>query len=73
VGYPKARIVRPSGSMRARGVVPDIRIRYSHRSGAVGCSAARGGGDRPAALARPPADVRVVPHVKTLHSRSGTT
>jgi len=27
VGYPKARIVRPNGSMRARGVVPDVRIR----------------------------------------------
>jgi peptidase S41-like protein len=27
VGYPKARIVRPSGDLRARGVVPDIRIR----------------------------------------------
>jgi C-terminal processing protease CtpA/Prc len=27
VGYPKAKIVRPSGDLRARGVVPDIRIR----------------------------------------------
>ena len=27
VGYPKARIVRPSGDLRARGVVPDIPIR----------------------------------------------
>ena len=26
VGYPKARIVRPNGSMRARGVVPEVRI-----------------------------------------------
>jgi hypothetical protein len=27
VSFPKARIVRPNGSMRARGVVPDVRIR----------------------------------------------
>jgi Peptidase family S41 len=27
VGYPKARIVRPNGDLRARGVVPDIAIR----------------------------------------------
>lgn len=27
VGYPKARIVRPSGDLRARGVTPDISIR----------------------------------------------
>lgn len=27
VGYPKARIVRPNGDQRARGVTPDIRIR----------------------------------------------
>jgi len=27
VGYPKARIVRPSGDLHARGVVPNIRIR----------------------------------------------
>jgi len=26
VGYPKARIVRPSGDRRSRGVVPDVRI-----------------------------------------------
>jgi C-terminal processing protease CtpA/Prc len=27
VGYPKARIVRPNGDLRARGVAPDIQIR----------------------------------------------
>ncbi|HMH88368.1 MAG TPA: S41 family peptidase [Steroidobacteraceae bacterium] len=27
VGYPKARIVRPNGDLRARGVIPDIAIR----------------------------------------------
>jgi len=27
VGYPKARIVRPNGDLRARGVTPDIVIR----------------------------------------------
>jgi hypothetical protein len=27
VGYPKARIVRPNGDLRTRGVTPDIRIR----------------------------------------------
>jgi C-terminal processing protease CtpA/Prc len=27
VGYPKARIVRPNGDLRARGVTPDIAIR----------------------------------------------
>jgi C-terminal processing protease CtpA/Prc len=27
VGYPKARIVRPNGDLRARGVTPDIPIR----------------------------------------------
>jgi C-terminal processing protease CtpA/Prc len=27
VGYPKARIVRPNGDPRTRGVTPDIRIR----------------------------------------------
>ena len=26
VGYPKAHIVRPSGSLKARGVVPDVAI-----------------------------------------------
>lgn len=27
VGYPKARIVRPNGDLRSRGVIPDIEIR----------------------------------------------
>jgi C-terminal processing protease CtpA/Prc len=27
VGYPKARIVRPSGDLRARGVTPDVQVR----------------------------------------------
>lgn len=27
VGYPKARIVRPNGDLRAQGVTPDVRIR----------------------------------------------
>jgi hypothetical protein len=27
VGYPKARIVRPNGDLRSRGVTPDIAIR----------------------------------------------
>jgi C-terminal processing protease CtpA/Prc len=27
VGFPKARIVRPNGDLRSRGVTPDIEIR----------------------------------------------